>query len=95
VTWKITSKKEDAVIEFGSYKLDNQLVYYIRDNGAGFDSTFFNKLFEPFIRMHLEKGFEGTGIGLSIGKRIISHHGGMVRAEGDPGKGAALYFTLG
>jgi light-regulated signal transduction histidine kinase (bacteriophytochrome) len=92
--WKFTSKTEKARIEFGSIVKDGETAYYIKDNGAGFDMTYADKMFWPFHRLHTDKDFEGTGIGLSIVERIIHRHGGKVWAEGTVGKGAVFYFTL-
>jgi two-component system CheB/CheR fusion protein len=92
--WKFTSKTEKAKIEFGSIARDGNTVYFIRDNGAGFDMTYAGKMFWPFHRLHTEKEFEGTGIGLTIVERVIQRHGGKVWAEGAVGKGAVFYFTL-
>jgi two-component system, chemotaxis family, CheB/CheR fusion protein len=93
--WKFTSKTTNARIEFGAFEKDGKTVYYVRDNGAGFDPAYAEKMFLPFQRLHTEKEFEGTGIGLAIVERIIRRHGGAVWAEGEVGKGATVYFTLG
>jgi PAS domain S-box-containing protein len=93
--WKFTSNTENARIEFASTQKGGKTVYYVRDNGVGFDSTYANKMFLPFHRLHSEREFEGTGIGLAIVERVIQRHGGQVFAEGEVGKGATIYFTLG
>ena len=93
--WKFTRGRDHAVIEFGCKKEGKQKVYFIRDNGVGFDSASADKLFIPFSRLHDESEFRGTGIGLATVKRIINRHGGDIRAEGETDKGATFYFTLG
>ncbi len=92
--WKFSSKKEQARIEFGTVAQNGKVVYYVRDNGAGFNQEYAQKMFYPFHRLHSEEAFEGTGIGLALVERIINRHGGKVWAEGLEGKGAAIYFSL-
>jgi PAS domain S-box-containing protein len=93
--WKYTSKREDAVIEFGAMDKDGKKAYFVRDNGAGFDPAEAEKLFTPFCRLEPGKEVAGMGIGLATVERIVKRHGGEVWAEGEPGKGASFYFTLG
>jgi PAS domain S-box-containing protein len=93
-SWKFTSKTDNARIEFSAFEQDGKTVYYVRDNGAGFNPQYKDKLFRPFHRLHSDQEFEGTGIGLSIVGRIVRHHGGRVWAEGETGKGATFFFTL-
>ena len=93
--WKFTGKKPTAVIEFGVVMKDARQTYFIRDNGAGFNMDYADKLFAPFQRLHSDKEFSGTGIGLAIVARIVRKHGGKVWAEGAVGQGAVVYFTLG
>jgi light-regulated signal transduction histidine kinase (bacteriophytochrome) len=93
--WKFTGGREDASIEFGTTLADDApLCYYVRDNGAGFDSAYVGKLFQPFQRLHDASEFPGTGIGLASVQRIIDRHGGRTWAEGAVGRGATIYFTL-
>jgi PAS domain S-box-containing protein len=92
---KYTSKKEEALIEIGSTKLeDNNTEIFIKDNGAGFDMKYADKLFGVFQRLHLNEDFEGTGIGLANVKQIVTKHNGSVRAEGKIDEGAIFYITL-
>jgi PAS domain S-box-containing protein len=92
--WKFTSKRERAEISFGQVQDGEKTEYFVRDNGAGFDMAYVDKLFGVFQRLHTTKEFEGTGIGLVTVQRIIHRHGGLIRAEGKIGEGAAFYFTL-
>lgn len=92
--WKFTAKKDHARIEVGMSIEDGRNVYYIKDNGAGFDAAHATKLFMPFQRLHREDEFEGTGIGMAITERVIRRHGGRIWADGRKNEGACFYFTL-
>jgi PAS domain S-box-containing protein len=92
--FKYSSKVSQPVIEIGSVDKENQIVFYVRDNGTGFDMKYANKLFGVFQRLHNQRDFEGTGVGLSIVKRIINRHNGLVWADAKPGAGATFYFSL-
>ncbi len=92
--WKFTSKTENAVIAFGKENRDGENIFFVRDNGVGFDMEYVDKVFQPFHRLHSSKEFEGSGIGLSTVQRIVARHGGRVWAEGVPNEGATIYFSL-
>jgi light-regulated signal transduction histidine kinase (bacteriophytochrome) len=92
--WKFTSKLPDTRIEFGLTESRGAPAFFVRDNGAGFDMAFENKLFVPFHRLHTVAEFPGTGIGLATVQRILHRQGGDIWAEGHVGTGAAFYFTL-
>ena len=92
--WKFTIGREHARIEFGASEQNGERVYYVRDDGVGFDMTYVDKLFGAFQRLHTAAEFPGSGIGLAIVQRVIQRHGGRVWAEGEVGKGATFSFTL-
>lgn len=93
--FKFTSRTPGAKVEFGSFLRDGATVYFVRDNGAGFEMEYAHKLFGAFQRLHGAQEFEGSGIGLATVQRIVRRHGGRIWAEGSPGRGATFYFTLG
>lgn len=93
--WKFTARTPEPVIEVGRhYEEDGREVFYVRDNGAGFNPQQIGRLFFPFQRLHDDRDFPGNGIGLSTVQRIVQRHGGMIWARGESGKGAAFFFTL-
>ncbi len=91
---KFTKYKDDAHIEAGGYAEGNENVYYVKDNGIGFDMAYYDKLFEVFQRIHSIDAVEGTGVGLALVKRAIEKHGGRVWAKGKPDEGSTFYFSL-
>lgn len=91
---KFTSKVSNPEIIIGTEINDIEYIFYIRDNGAGFDMRHADKLFDVFYRLHSDNEFEGTGIGLATVKTVIERHGGRVWAKGEQGKGACFYFTI-
>lgn len=92
--WKFSTKRDLAQISFGRVFARDRQAFVVRDNGAGFDMTYASKLFQPFQRLHTEREFEGTGIGLVTVAKIIRRHGGEIWAEGDVERGASFFFSL-
>ncbi len=92
--WKYTSQEDEGTIEFGKLQKNHRTIYYVKDNGAGFDMKLYDKLFQPFKRLHHEKEFSGSGIGLATVKRIVGRHNGIIWAESETDSGSTFYFTL-
>jgi signal transduction histidine kinase len=92
--WKFTSKTPTPRIQLGAEQLDGECVFFVRDNGAGFDMQYVQQLFSPFRRLHRQTDFPGTGVGLATVQRVVQRHGGRIWAESREGHGAAFFFTL-
>jgi light-regulated signal transduction histidine kinase (bacteriophytochrome) len=93
--FKLTARVEAALVEIGAEEQAEGQVLFVRDNGAGFDMAYADKLFGAFQRLHSANDYPGTGIGLATAQRIVTKHGGRIWASAEPGKGATFFFTLG
>ena len=93
--WKFTIRNSAAVIKFGILTSEEESVYYVKDNGIGFDMKYSRKLFKPFERLHTSEEYQGTGIGLAIVHRIITRHSGRIWTKSAVGGGTAFFFTIG
>lgn len=93
--WKYSRTREVSIIELGQIYKDGKVTFYVKDNGVGFDMRFYDKLFQPFQRLHPKEQFDGSGIGLATVGRIIRRHNGSIWGESELGKGSTFYFTLG
>src|SRR5690606_36080278 len=94
IAMKYSKPQTRQLIEIGGQTEEKQSIYWVKDNGVGFNPEYADKLFEPFQRLHKDSEFEGSGIGLSIVKRIVQRHGGKVWAESNPNQAAVFYFSL-
>jgi light-regulated signal transduction histidine kinase (bacteriophytochrome) len=93
--YKFCEQGGEGKVWVGTEDREGERVYFVRDNGVGFDSVYAGKIFQPFERLHRNEEFAGTGMGLANAKRIIERHGGRIWAEGRPGAGACFFFTVG